>query len=123
MTEPTTPSNLPEAFADLEAYFPEWCPSTERARAGKRVSTDIAVLREFHARLAPRLEDIIRYLNTFPNDPQALPAQAQHLYWLAQMVMEASVPVDLQWNSSDIEDVFPLERMTFIAGATEGSAR
>jgi hypothetical protein len=123
MSDPTPTSNLPPEFSDLEGYFPEWCTPAERARAAKRVSTDIEVLRAFNAHLAPRMEAIIHYLNGFPNDPLALPPQAQRLYWLAQMVMEASVPIDLQWNSSDIEDVFPLERMTFTAGAPGRLAR
>ena len=122
MTDTRT-SNLPAEFSDLEAYFPEWCPSTERERATKRVSTDIAGLHVFHAGVSPRLEAIILYLNGFPNDPSALPPQVRHLFWLAQMVMEASVPIDLEWRTSDIEDVFPLERMTFIAGSTGPQVR
>jgi hypothetical protein len=29
------------------------------------------------------------------------------------MVMEASAPLDLKWDSPDIEDVFPISRMRF----------
>lgn len=123
MTDSARTANLPAEFSDLETFFPEWAPMTERARAAKRVSTDISVLRAFHEQVSPRIEAMILYLNGFPNDPQALPREAKHLYWLAQMVMEASVPIDLEWNGSDIEDVFPLERMTFVAGATGAPSR
>jgi hypothetical protein len=109
-------TNMPLEFADLERYYPQWCPPTERGRAEKRVSTDLVALREFQSELAPRMETIIQFLNTQPNDPDALSREVKHLYWLAQMVMEASVPIDLQWKTSDIEDVFPLERMTFVSG-------
>jgi hypothetical protein len=106
---------FPAPFADLASYYPQWCPVTEKERAFMRVSTDIEVLRNFHSAVAPRMEEMIVYFNDFPNDPAALPADAQRLYRLAQMVMEASAPIDLQWDSADIEDVFPMSRMTFIA--------
>ena len=82
-------------------------------RDRKRVSTPIAVLREFHAATLPRLEAMIQYFNTLPNDPEALAPPDARLYGLAQMVMEASAPIDLEWNTPDIEDVFPLSRMKF----------
>lgn len=104
---------LPEPFADLAPWAQDWSIRTEKARAEKRLSTPIARLREFHAATLPRLEAIIQYLNTLPNDPQALAPADQRLFGLAQMVMEASPPIDLGWDSSDIEDVFPLTRMKF----------
>ena len=104
---------LPEAFADLAPWVAEWSIRTEKARAEKRVSTPIAVLRAFHAALLPRLEPMIRYFNTLPNDPEALSPPDARLYGLAQMTMEASAPIDLDWDTPDIEDVFPLQRMKF----------
>jgi hypothetical protein len=104
---------LPAEFSDLTPYVSEWSLEPERARAVKRVSTDIDKLREFHEAVSPRMEAIILYLNTFPNDPDALPADAKRLFNLARMVMEASAPIDLGWSSSDIEDVFPMERIGF----------
>ena len=104
---------VPEAFADLAPWVAEWSIGTEKARAEKRVSTPIVALREFHAATLPRLEAMIEYFNTLPNDPQALAPDAKRLYALAQMVMEASAPIDLNWDTPDIEDVFPMHRMTF----------
>ena len=104
---------LPGAFVDLEPWVAEWSLGTEKARAEKRVLTLMPVLREFHAATLPRLEAIIEYLNTLPNDPQALAPGDRRLYALAQMVMEVSAPIDLNWDSSDIEDVFPMRRMKF----------
>jgi hypothetical protein len=117
---------LPPEFSDLVPYVSEWSLDTEQARAGKRVSTDIAKLRQFHEAVSPRMEAIILYLNTFPNDPGALPANVKRLFDLARMVMEASAPIDLGWNSSDIEDTFPMERIGFSllpAGIMTGKAR
>jgi hypothetical protein len=109
----TNSASLPAAFADLEPWVAEWSLATEQARAEKRVSTPMPVLRAFHAATLPRLEAIIDYLNTLPNDPQALAPDDGRLYALAQMVMEASAPIDLNWDSADIEDVFPMRRMKF----------
>ena len=104
---------LPAELSDLVPYVNEWSLDTERARAVKRVSTDIAKLRQFHEAVSPRMEAIILHLNTLPNDPDALPADVKRLFNLARMVMEASAPIDLGWSSSDIEDVFPMERIGF----------
>lgn len=104
---------LPDAFADLAPWVAEWSIRTEKERAEKRVATPIAALRQFHAAMLPRLEAMIQYFNTLPNDPQALSAPDGRLYGLAQMTMEASAPIDLDWDTPDIEDVFPLHRMKF----------
>ncbi|MDB5942869.1 MAG: hypothetical protein JWQ13_2435 [Ramlibacter sp.] len=104
---------LPPAFADLEPWVAQWSIATEKARAETRVATPIAVLREFHAALLPRLEPMIQYFNTLPNDPDALSPPDKRLYALAQMVMEVSAPIDLNWDTPDIEDVFPMHRMKF----------
>lgn len=109
-----TDTALPAAFAMLEPYVAEWALRGEKARAQKRVSTPIEVLRAFQQALLPHLEPMIRYFNTLPNDPDALAPDARRLYCLAQMVMEVSAPLDLQWSSPDIEDVFPLERIKFL---------
>ena len=104
---------LPPAFAEFEPLVAEWSIRTEKARAEKRVGTAIEVLREFHAAVSPRLEEMFQYFNTLPNDPAALAPPDGRLYGLAQMVLEASAPIDLQWDTPDIEDVFPLHRMKF----------
>ena len=104
---------LPATFADLVPYVAEWSLEMERDRAVKRVSTDIDELRRFHDALSPRMEAIIEYLNTFPNDPEALPGPAKRLFNLARMAMEASAPIDLGWSTPDIEDVFPMDRIGF----------
>ena len=114
MTAPAG-GGLPEGFADLEPWAADWALETEEARAGKRVSTPIAKLREFHAATFPRMDAVMVYLNTLPNDPGALASRDKCLFALAQMVMEASAPMDLQWDTSDIEDVFPMERMKFLS--------
>jgi len=104
---------LPEAFRVLQPLVAQWAQPDERARTTKRVSTPIPALREFHDAVLPHLESILGYLNTLPNDPAALAPPDRNLFRLAQMLMEASAPLDLKWNSPDIEDVFPISRMRF----------
>jgi len=118
-----TLATLPAQFADLETYAAQWCFATEKERAVVRVSTGIETLRRFHAEVSPRMEEMILYFNSFPNDPHALPPEAKRLYWLAQMVMEASPPIDLQWDSADIEDVFPMDRIEFVPTPGVSQAR
>lgn len=104
---------VPAQFAALAPWVAEWSIESEKGRAWKRTSTPIEVLREFHAATVPRLVEMLEYFNTLPNDPKALAPDAKRLYALAQMVMEASAPIDLDWDTSDIEDVFPMTRMNF----------
>ncbi|MFM9993015.1 MAG: hypothetical protein ACKVOY_16405 [Burkholderiaceae bacterium] len=104
---------LPQEFADIDQFVQEWSLSFEQARAVKRLASSIDELRTFHSAMFPRLDAIIDYLNRFPNDPSALPADARALYDLALMAMEAAAPIDLGWDGPDIDDVFPLERFQF----------
>jgi hypothetical protein len=106
--------SLPTAFANFEPLVAEWALANEKARAEKRVSTPIEVLRNFQQIVMPDFERVIQYLNTLPNDPSALSPPDKRLFQLAQMVMEASAPLDLQWSTPDIDDVFPLERIKFL---------
>ena len=105
--------SLPENFKELEVYVPEWSLKTEKERSIKRACTPLEKLKKFQHETIGHIEKIIEYLNTFENDPELLPSDARRLYSLAQMIMEASVPIDLNWKTSDIEDVFPMERMKF----------
>jgi hypothetical protein len=107
-------TSLPPGFALLEPYVHQWCQESEQDRAQTRVSTPMPVLRKFHADLLPHLEDMIRYLNGFPNDPKALPPDARRLYQLALMAMEVSAPVDLEWENPDLDDAYPFHRIKFL---------
>ena len=107
-------SLLPAEFADLQPLVAEWALATERERAVKRVETDIEIQQAFHAAVLPRIHDIIYYFNQLPNDPAALSPPQRTLYHLAEMFMEASAPIDLEWSSGDIEDTFPMERFEFL---------
>jgi hypothetical protein len=111
----TTDTALPAQFAHLQPLVAEWAQPTERDRAFKRISTPMAELIAFQGKLLPELEAIIAHLDGFPNDPHALPPDSLRLFRLAQMTMEVSAPIDLEWEQPEGEDAFPLARMTFLS--------
>jgi hypothetical protein len=110
MTEPL----LPQEFAEFEPLLADWSFATQKARAVKRVHTDIRILKGFHDAIYPRIHDIITYFNRLPNDPEMLRPDVKRLYDLVLMFMEAAAPVDLDWPSGDIEDSFPMDRFEII---------
>jgi hypothetical protein len=105
---------LPDEFADLAPLAAEWSLGSEEERCNKRLTTDMAKLKDFYNVGFPRVEAIIAFLNEFPNDPAKLPADAKRLYHLALMIMEAAAPIDLEWPTGDITDSFPIERFDFL---------
>jgi hypothetical protein len=106
-------SKLPIDFSELNPFVSDWSLPSEQARAAKRIDSSIQELRNFHMAVFTRFDEIVKYLNQLPNDPDALPIDAKNLYDLALMAMEAAAPIDLGWSSPDIEDVFPLQRFKF----------
>jgi hypothetical protein len=107
-------AQLPAPFADLSPLLANWRFEQEGERANKRITTPIEDIRSFCARVRPRINEIVEFLNGFENAPERLPDDAKNLYLLALMFMEASVAVDLEWKSGDIEDAFPMERLEFL---------
>jgi hypothetical protein len=107
---------VPEEFEELAPYVHEWGLTTERERHHKRVSSTLAAVRAFNQAVAPRIHDIIAYLNKFPGaDPDDLPPPARNLYNLALAFMETSHPVDLNWQRPDIDDAFPVDRLEYLS--------
>ena len=115
MTPNVVTGRLPAGFGELEPFVAEWCLGTEEARFRKRLASDFASLEAFQRAAFPRLEAILDHLNaTGLNDPAALPDDVARLYHLALMVMEASVVTDLGWDTTDIADAHPAERLHFL---------
>jgi hypothetical protein len=114
MEDRMTEKLLPDGFADLAPLVGEWCLGSEKRRCNKRLTTEMAKLKDFYNVAFPQLEAMIAYLNDFPNDPAKLPADASRLYDLALMVMEVGAPIDLGWPTGDITDTFPIDRFEFI---------
>ena len=107
---------LPAGFEDLSTHAQAWALKTEKERHRKRVSSSLAEVRAFYGAVAPRIHDIAAHLNRFPGaDPDDLPAPERTLYNLALAFMEASHPVDLNWQRPDIDDAFPVDRIEYLA--------
>jgi hypothetical protein len=103
---------LPQQFAELEPFVPEWALSHEQARYEKLAASDIATLRTFYDAMMARIDEITVYLDAFPLD--AMPVDAAVLFDLALTFMETAHPIDLNWPITDIEDKFPSERFQFL---------
>ncbi len=54
---------LPDGYADLEPYVPEWARPTRQERYVTRLSKTLPELTEFYDAVAPRAEEAIGYLN------------------------------------------------------------
>lgn len=107
MTERT----LPPQFKDLEHLLPEWGLTNERDRLAKLVETSIADLRKFYDEMYGRAEAARDYLMSQPID--ALPDDAKALFHLLMTFVETGHPIELKWTTTDIDDAFPLSRVTF----------
>ena len=107
---------LPQAFADLAPWVAEWSIPHEDGRFTKRVASTPAALDAFVKAVFPRVEAIVDHLNQVPtNDPDTLAPPDRRLFDLALMCMEGVIPSDLDWETTDIEDAWPRDRMTFLA--------
>ena len=106
---------LPEAFKALEPWVAEWSIPHESGRLGKRLSASTTELNKFVSAVFPRIEEIINYLNGIPgNDPDALQPEDRRLFDMALTCMEAVIPSDLGWETNDIDDSWPANRLSFL---------
>lgn len=96
---------LPEAFADLSPFTPDWALGHERDRMDKLLSISVDQLRPFYEAMLPRFHAVRAYLDQFPLN--AMPPEAQALFDLALSFMETAHVIDLGWKTTDIEDKFP----------------
>lgn len=111
----TTKTALPAPFKALEPWAAEWSIAHESGRLAKRLSSGTAELNQFVAAVFPRIEEIIAFLNLIPgNDPDALRPEERRLFDMALTCMEAVIPSDLGWETNDIEDSWPVNRLSFL---------
>ena len=107
-----TTNSLPAEFADLSPWVTDWALASEEARYRKLEASTIVELRAFYDGLFPRLDAVIRYLDRFTVD--TLPADARVLFDLAMTFMETAHPIDLHWDTTEIDDKFPSDRFEFL---------
>lgn len=102
---------LPEAFADLAQFVPDWALGSERERFLKLHAVSIATLRVFYDAMLPRLPAVLEHLNGYRID--AMPQDARTLFDLAMTFAETAHPIDLQWKDVDFPDAYPWQKFEF----------
>lgn len=107
----STNHQLPIEFQDLEPFVAEWALTNERDRLAKLLTSSIAELRVFYDAMIDRADDAAAYLTDLPID--AMPDDAKALFYLTMTFVETAHPIELRWSHTDIDDAFPLERITF----------
>jgi hypothetical protein len=104
---------LPEDFAALTRYVPDWAIGTEAARNRKRLASPLDELQALYNAMLPRMEDAIAHLKGHPLD--ALPEPEQDLLNLALMFMEVAPAVEI-FKHPDVPWGFVAERFEILPG-------
>jgi len=106
---------LPPEFADLEEFVPDWALPNEKLRQAKRIDNDLESVRGFYETMLPRMPAVYDYLEKFPHgDVMRLSEADRRLYQLGCAFIEASHPIEMRWQRTDIDDAFPLDRLCFL---------
>jgi hypothetical protein len=92
---------LPQEFADLERFAPDWCLASEAERYAKRLGSTLAELQEFYEAASPRLRDAMSHLDAFPLHD--LPPRELHLIHLMYSLIMVSLPVEV-WHQPRVVD-------------------
>lgn len=107
---------MPEQFADLAHWVPEWALPTEAARMAKRLASSQAELTDYYQALLPRMEELATWLAKWPLEE--LPEEAKPLLYLGLMFMEAAVCVEL-FHEPDVPESLPAQYLTVLSETTE----
>jgi hypothetical protein len=112
------PRVLPEPFADLQGFVPDWGLATEQERFKKLHSVTLGQLREFYDAMLPRMDLVLDYLDQYTIS--AMPEDATVLYQLAMTFAETAHPVDLRWNDVDFPDAYSWQKFEFRTVSANG---
>jgi hypothetical protein len=116
MSEPL----LPPEFADLDPFVADWALATEQARQRHRVASGIEAVRHFYDALLPRMPAVFDYFAKVPHgDLDRLAPAQRRLFQLAAAFYEASHPIEMKWQRTDIDDAFPLDRLGFLPPSSQ----
>lgn len=101
---------LPAAYRELQPFVVDWALETEGERLKKLIATSIEDLRAFYDAMFPHAAAIRDDLSACKLD--SLTGEEKTLFFLLMTFVEVAHPIELNWNETDIDDAFPLERMT-----------
>lgn len=87
-------------FSDLRPYVEAWGLATSAERLNKRCNSSQGELKAFYDAVAPRLQNIIDFLNQFPL--RDIPQEHQGLARTALAALEVSGPVN-SWGAPLLE--------------------
>jgi len=111
---------LPEAFADLERFVPEWVQPDAEHRMAKRLSTDMAAIKDFYAAMLDRGEAVLAWLRGYALGE--LPPEGENL--LRLMLMLAEVAPAVEWyDNQRVYDGFPVERLRYLHQISDTAAQ
>jgi hypothetical protein len=109
-------SLLPPEFADLEDFVSDWALPNEKLRQAKRINDDLQNVRGFYEAMLPRMPAVYDYLEKISHgDVARLSEPQRRLYQLGCAFIEASHPIEMRWQRTDIDDAFPLDRLGFLS--------
>lgn len=111
---------LPDGFADLERFVPDWVQPDAVARMAKRQGTPIAALREFYDAMLPRGEAVLAHLRGHQLGELAGPEENL----LRLMLMLAEVAPAVEWYGDPrVYDGFPIERVRYLRLISDTAAQ
>ncbi|MEM7541353.1 MAG: hypothetical protein AAF384_07160 [Pseudomonadota bacterium] len=102
---------LPDEFAALERFVPDWVLDTEHERNAFRVKQKQEDLVDFYQTIFPMMDALCQYIDQFPLN--AMPKPAAALLRLGQMLMEV-VPAVEVYQQPDVPNAFEFERFHII---------
>ncbi|PEQ13957.1 hypothetical protein B2G71_06580 [Novosphingobium sp. PC22D] len=115
-----TDHSLPEGFADLERFVPEWVQPDAEHRLAKRLSTDMDAIKAFYGAMLARGEAALAWLRG--HELGTLPPEGENL--LRLMLMLAEVAPAVEWyNDQRVYDGFPVERLRYIHQISDTAAQ
>jgi hypothetical protein len=111
---------LPEGFADLERFVPDWVQPDAAHRLAKRLSSRIEDIRAFYEALLPRGPEVLAWLREY--DLGALPPEGERL--LKLMLALAEVAPAVEWyDDPRVFDGFPVERLKYLRQIPDAAAQ
>jgi hypothetical protein len=100
LSDDTTTSGLPGAFADLEP-FAHWILETQPERYAARLAATMTEMQAFYDAVFPRLPAMLEHCDRFDIDD--LPEDVKRLMYLTFSLVEVSFPVEC-WGQGRVPD-------------------
>ena len=104
--------SLPDGFAALERFVPDWALASEAERNAKRLASSIGDIRAFYDAMRAQLDAIGEHLGPF--DIATLPETERRLFYLALSFMEVAPAVEIH-GAPDVPDAIEADRFLILS--------